>query len=201
LIKAALKKLFKVSSEIDPDLSVSVGNSMYAGKSQIVQRTPKYIGILVNGRFKTVVEKGTIIPTSKTIHVKNKSPWDTDVDVQFYQSNTLMSEPEHISKVEVSGLEGHDLEGFVVIAVRIECLLDGTISANVSSGGKIYQATLSYVDSVKAASEPPLIALTRKANAKLKDRELSRLLNKWDKTQDASLISKMNKRLVACRKK
>jgi molecular chaperone DnaK (HSP70) len=193
--------LFKVSSEIDPDLSVSIGNSMYAGKSQIIQRTPKYLGILVNGLFKTVVSKGTILPASETVYVKNLKPWETVVDVKFYQTNSLMGVPEHISTVEVSGLQGHDEDGYVVLGVKIECLLDGTINASVKSGGKVYNAALSYVDSIQAVQEPPLIAMTRKANSKLNDEELTRLLEKWDKANDLSLLSLMNKRLVACRKK
>jgi len=174
---------------------------MYAGKSQIIQRTPKYIGILTNGKFKTVVQKGTIIPASKTVYVRNKVPHDTVVDLKFYQANSLMSEPEHISTLEVSGLEEHDSDGFVVIGVRMECLLDGTINAKVDSGSKTYHTTLSYVDSVQTRQEPPLIAMMRKANNKLKDEKLSKLLEQWDSTQDSSLVSAMNKRLVECRNK
>ena len=201
IIKSTLRKQFKISTEIDPDLSVSIGNSLYAGKSLIIQRTPKHIGIMVSGKFKCVVQKGTILPVAKAVYVTNKVPYDEVVDLKFYQANSILSEPEHISTVEVTNLDGYDEDGFVAIGIYLECLLDGSINAKIDSGSTTRQISLTYVDSVQQKPDHPLVAMIRKTNATLQDKIITELLEMWDKTNEATYLGEMNKRLIECRNK
>lgn len=140
IIREELSKRFTVSTDIDPDLAVGVGNSikyhMAATNSglSIVSRLAKGVGVLSGGKVKYLAEKGTIIPLRSKFAARNSLPFDDVVYIDLYQGEKFTGEHTHISTITLKDIKGHNAEGYVEIIIDLTITSDGTISVEVASG-------------------------------------------------------------------
>jgi len=136
-IRKKLQENYEVSFEIDPDLSVAIGNAMTA--KNIIENQglpflsvmPKHIGIKVAGRLKPVIKKGQVFPCVGRTSARSKSKYVQKMDVNFYQSEDLFSVPTLISTVTVDNIQDWDKEGYANIQVTVRVLADQTMKVEV----------------------------------------------------------------------
>lgn len=140
IIREELAKRFTVSTDIDPDLAVGIGNSIKhnmkvngSGMS-IVSRLAKGVGVLSGERVKYLVDKGTIIPLHSKFVARNSEPFGTFVNIDLYQGEKFTGTHTHISTISLRDIKGHDEDGYVEIIIGLTITADGTISVDVASG-------------------------------------------------------------------
>jgi len=136
-IREKLQENYEVSYEIDPDLSVAIGNAMTA--RNIIENQglpflsvmPKHIGVKVGGRLKPVVKKGQVFPCVGRTFARSKETFVQKMDINFYQSEDLFSTPTLISTVTIDDIENWDAEGYANIQVTVRVLADQTLGVEV----------------------------------------------------------------------
>jgi molecular chaperone DnaK (HSP70) len=136
-IREKLQENYAVSFEIDPDLSVAIGNAMTA--RNIIENQglpflsvmPKHIGVKLGGRMKPVIKKGQVFPCVGRTSARSKEQYVTKMDINFYQSEDLFSTPTLISTVTIDNIESWDKEGYANIQVTVRVLADQTLKVEV----------------------------------------------------------------------
>jgi len=136
-IRGKLQDNYDVSFEIDPDLSVAIGNAMTA--RNIIENQglpflsvmPKHIGVKVGGRMKPVIKKGQVFPCVGKTFARSKEKFVRKMDINFYQSEDLFSVPTLISTVTIDHIEAWDREGYANIQVTVRVLADQTLKVEV----------------------------------------------------------------------
>ncbi|MFF2798208.1 Hsp70 family protein [Lysinibacillus xylanilyticus] len=140
IIREELAKRFTISTEIDPDLAVGVGNSIKYNMDakgsglSIVSRLAKGVGVLAGGQVKYLADKGTIVPYRGKFVARNSEPFGTFVDIDLYQGEKFTGEHTHISTISLKDIKGHNEDGYVEIIIDLVITSDGTISVEVASG-------------------------------------------------------------------
>lgn len=140
IIRDELAKRFSLSTDIDPDLAVGIGNSIKyhlgldSSKLSIIQRLAKGVGVLSGGKVKYLAEKGTIIPLRSRFVARNAEPFGDFVNIDLYQGERFTSEPTHISTLQLRDIKGHDKNGYVDILIDLMITSEGTITVEVASG-------------------------------------------------------------------
>ena len=136
-IRKKLQENYEVSFEIDPDLSVAIGNAMTA--RNIIENQglpflsvmPKHIGIKVGGSMKPVIKKGQVFPCVGRTSARSKAQFVEKMDINFYQSEDLFSVPTLISTVTVDNIQDWDREGYANIQVTVRVIADQTLKVEV----------------------------------------------------------------------
>ena len=136
-IREKLQQNYAVSYEIDPDLSVAIGNAMTA--RNIIENQglpflsvmPKHIGVKVGGRLKPVVKKGQVFPCVGRTFARSKDTFVQKMDINFYQCEDLFTIPTLISTVTIDNIEDWDDEGYANIQVTVRVLADQTLKVEV----------------------------------------------------------------------
>lgn len=162
IIREELAKRFTLSTDIDPDLAVGIGNSIKhnmkvngSGMS-IVSRLAKGVGLLSGERVRYLVDKGTIIPLHSKFVARNAEPFGTFVNIDLYQGEKFTGTHTHISTISLKDIKGHDENGYVEIIIGLTITSDGTISVEVTSGDASVKSDLVLTEntSVEEGSEP-----------------------------------------------
>jgi len=153
-IREKLHEKFQVSYEIDPDLSVAIGNAMTA--RNIIENQglpflsvmPKHIGVKIGGRLKPVVKKGQVFPCVGRTFARSKEKFVQKMDINFYQSEDLFSLPTLISNVTIDNIEEWDQEGYANIQVTIRVLADQTLKVEVfhEETASVLEHEISFID-------------------------------------------------------
>jgi len=211
IIRERLAQKFSISTEIDPDLAVSVGNSISAGQLAnsesipILMVTPKHIGISTTQGFRTIIKKGDFIPTTQHTYVCNAKPYVNSINLDFLQGESLFSGHTKIATLTISGLHDFDESGFAYIKVGVTIRLDGTIGIFATHNKVKVEHNLEYVAASTEPVENKHVARFRNAIELLnldddEYDELNRLVDNFRDTGDKSLANKINKELLQRKK-
>ena len=139
-IREELAKEFTVTTDIDPDLAVGIGDSVKYNMTvqdtgmTVVNRLAKGVGVLAGGRVKYLAEKGTIIPMLSKFSARNAEPFSDFVNIDLYQGDRFSGTHNHISTITLRDIEGHNEEGYASIVITLVITAEGTISVEVTSG-------------------------------------------------------------------
>ena len=136
-IREKLQENYEVSYEIDPDLSVAIGNAMTA--RNIIEKQglpflsvmPKYIGVKLSGRLRPIIKKGQVFPCVEQTLARSAQKYVTSMDVNFYESEDLFSTPSHITTVTVDDIKDWDENGYSNLIISIRVLADQTLKVEV----------------------------------------------------------------------
>lgn len=149
IVQDELAKHFPISSEIDPDLSVSKGNvekvsvdMRNSGKS-IINRLAKGIGVYAGSRVEYLAKKGDILPFNKSFIARNSTPFSKTLDIDLYQGDRITGKNTKVSTIELSGLTNHDETGYLDVEIKLIITSDGEITVEVSAGEVIAKTVLS----------------------------------------------------------
>jgi molecular chaperone HscC len=205
-IQQKLRENYDVSSEIDPDLSVALGNAMTA--RNIVENQglpflsvmPKHIGVKVGGRLKPIVKKGQVFPCVGRTFARSKEKYVQKMDINFYQSEDLFSIPTLISTVTIDSIEKWDDEGYANIQVTVRVLADQTLRVEVyhEETSSELEAEISFIaNDISAKDESKGSKAYNRFKQKYdslgqKDEQLEKLLEMFkDSGDDKSLASQI----------
>jgi len=174
IIRERIGSRFEYSSEIDPDLAVSVGNSMTAYSLQketgiqVINVLPKHVGIKLNSRFKPLLHKGATIPCETSINTTNSTPFAKNIEVDVYQSEDLLQEEFPIFSVVLKDVTGHDEQGKVKVAITIRILANNTLELETTINGekKLHEMVISHA-TISQKAEDKHVKRIRVAIAKL----------------------------------
>ena len=136
-IREKLQEKYAVSYEIDPDLSVAIGNAMTA--RNIIENQglpflsvmPKHICVMIDGRLKPIIKKGQVFPCVGNTSSRSKGSYVKKIDVNFYQAEDLFSDSTLIYTITVDNIEAWDKEGHANIQVTVRVLADQTLKVEV----------------------------------------------------------------------
>lgn len=209
IIRDTLEDRFPVNCEIDPDLSVSKGNIIKvvmeseSSGSQLITRLAKGIGIFAGSKVQYLAHKNDILPFNKTFVTRNKTPFSSTIDIELYQGDRIKGTNTKVSTIELSGITGHDEQGFVEITIHLVITSDGEITVSVDSGSVKAQTTISVTSYDESNEEEEYVHPSATQYYRLKtalanaDEKTLSLLNDYKETGDRniarSLFSEMSK--------
>lgn len=205
VIREELGKRFSLSTDINPDLAVGIGDSikyyMHATNSgmSIISRLAKGVGILSSGKVKYLADKGTIIPLHSQFVARNAEPFGKNIDIDLYQGEKFSGEHTHISTLTLRDITGHDEEGYVSIVIDLTITSDGTISVKVASGEALVRSSI-VLSQLKESNNPqdlevhPEAKLYRKFTKSAdfyKDPDLYRLVEEYRNSGERTLAKEI----------
>jgi hypothetical protein len=170
-IRDYLSKYYSISTEIDPDLAVAIGDGLAAkfmkegSRVPVVNKMAKYFGIMLKDRFKPILNKCDIVPIAGTIFVENVVPFTNKIHVEFIQTEDLLSSYTPVYSLELNDLQGFDENGRASIRIDVTVTIDGVVSLKAANGDKVVSAVLNSIANEKSQDEAESFYLQRFRNA------------------------------------
>jgi len=209
VIREKLAARFPCSTEIDPDLAVSVGDAITAkvlsnkDSVSVISVVAKHIGIYVDGKFSPIVRKGDVMPARKKMYPHNLKPYAESVNIAFFQTEDLFKEPIQIGLLQLENLTGFNEEGFVTIPIEVIVTADGIIEVSVTNAKNTVSVKLAIGSSLAPSADSGSKTYQRfkAAIEKFGAKELESLLEEFRKNETSEMAQKFNKALVKWREK
>lgn len=144
IVREELEKRFKCSYDIDPDLAVGIGDTMFGSESGgilVLSRVAKHLGVIVDNKFVPVVRKGDIIPASKLLPTSNTVPYADNLEITFYQTEDVQGDLTPVHKLRLDGITNFNNKGYALINIEVVITLDGIVTVSAENDGKKLEAS------------------------------------------------------------